>query len=118
MAHDAIVIGAGPAGLTAANDLAYMGYNVTIYEALDNAGGMLYYGIPEYRLPKEILAYEIDIIKHKGVNIECNCRVGKDIKFKELQETHDAVFISAGAHNSRTLGIEGEKIGCTLVIKF
>jgi heterodisulfide reductase subunit A-like polyferredoxin len=104
------IIGAGPAGLTAANDLADMGFNVTIYEALDKAGGMLYYGIPEYRLPKEILAYEIELITRKGVTIKYNCRVGKDVSLKKLQETNDAVFISAGAHKSRTLGIKGEQI--------
>ncbi len=102
------VIGAGPAGLTAANDLADKGFAVTIFEALDSPGGMLRYGIPEYRLPREILMHEIELIRLKGVSFKYNCRIGKDITFDKLHSDHDAVFISTGAHKSRTLGIEGE----------
>lgn len=102
------IIGAGPSGLTAASDLADMGFDVTIYEARDTAGGMLYWGIPQYRLPKEILDYEIDLIRRRGVKIILNCSVGKDISFNDLQKDYDSVYISAGAHVSRKLGIKGE----------
>ncbi|HEX2394904.1 MAG TPA: FAD-dependent oxidoreductase, partial [Bacteroidales bacterium] len=102
------IIGAGPSGLTAASDLADMGYNVTIYEARSYAGGMLYWGIPRYRLPKEMLDYEIELIRRRGVTIVLNCIVGKDISFKEIRKENDVVYISAGAHASRKLGIQGE----------
>ncbi len=103
------VIGAGPSGLTAAADLADKGFAVTIYEAKSIAGGMLYWGIPQYRLPKEILDYEIELIQRKGVKIILNCCVGKNISFETLQKENDAVYISAGAHVSRKLGIKGEE---------
>jgi heterodisulfide reductase subunit A-like polyferredoxin len=102
------IIGAGPSGLTAACDLADKGLDVTIYEARSTAGGMLYWGIPQYRLPKEILDYEIDLIQRRGVKIILNCTIGKDITFDELQKANDAVYISAGAHVSRKLGVDGE----------
>ncbi len=102
------IIGAGPSGLTAAGYLADKGFAVTIYETRDIAGGMLYWGIPQYRLPKEILDYEIELIRRKGVKIILNCAVGKDISFDELYNNNDAVYISAGAHVSRKLGIKGE----------
>jgi heterodisulfide reductase subunit A-like polyferredoxin len=102
------IIGAGPSGLTAAGDLADKGFSVTVYEARDTAGGMLYWGIPQYRLPKEILDYEIELIRRRGVKIILNCVVGKDISFEEIQKDFDAVYISAGAHISRKLGIKGE----------
>lgn len=102
------VIGAGPSGLTLAADLADKGFNVTIYEALGHAGGMLYYGIPRYRLPIDILDYEIDLIRRKGVKFVFNCEVGKDITFEELKKNNQAVYISAGAHKGRKLSIEGE----------
>ena len=102
------IIGAGPAGLTAAGDLADKGFAVTIYEASNTAGGMLVWGIPAYRLPKDILAYEVELIRRKGVRIVLNCRVGKDKTIAELQKENECVFISAGAHVSRKLGVEGE----------
>ena len=102
------IIGAGPAGLTAAGDLADKGFAVTVYEERDVAGGMLAWGIPQYRLPRDILAYEIELIRRKGVEIVLSCRIGKDKTLQELQEENDSVFISAGAHASRKLGIEGE----------
>lgn len=102
------VIGAGPSGLTAAADLADKGFAVTIFESKDTAGGMLYWGIPQYRLPKEILDYEIELIRRRGVKIILDCTVGKDISFGDLQKDYDAVYISAGAHVSRKLGISGE----------
>jgi heterodisulfide reductase subunit A-like polyferredoxin len=109
------IIGAGPAGLTAAGDLADKGFAVTVYEARDVAGGMLAWGIPQYRLPRDILAYEIELIRRKGVKIVLDCRIGKDKTLQELQKQNDSVFISAGAHASRRLGIEGEGrkgVGC------
>lgn len=102
------IIGAGPAGLTAAGDLADNGFAVTIYESKETAGGMLYYGIPQYRLPKDILDYEVELIKRKGVEIVLNSTIGKDKSFSELKKENNAVFISAGAHVSRKLSIPGE----------
>ena len=113
------IVGAGPSGLTAAGDLADKGFAVTIYESRNSAGGMLYCGIPQYRLPKDILDYEIELIKRKGVRIVLNCAVGKDKTFSELKKESDAVFISAGAHVSRKLGISGEdKKGVNYGVEF
>ncbi len=102
------VIGGGPAGLTAANDLAEAGFAVTVYEAMNAAGGMLRYGIPGYRLPKKVLDHEIDIIRRKGVTFVYNCRIGRDVTIETLQSVYAAIFISAGAQKSRKLRIEGE----------
>jgi heterodisulfide reductase subunit A-like polyferredoxin len=104
------IVGAGPAGLAAANDLALKGHNVTIFEALPEAGGMLRVGIPEYRLPKEILRQEIGYIQKLGVEIKTGVQVGKDITIKKLKENYDAVFVSVGAHGGMKLGVEGEDI--------
>lgn len=104
------VIGAGPAGLTVANDLAEAGFAVTVYEALGAAGGMLRWGIPEYRLPKKVLNHEIEIIRRKGVTFVYNCCVGEDITMGQLRRDNDAIFIAAGANKSRKLGIEGKQI--------
>jgi len=108
------VIGAGPAGLTAAGDLADAGFAVTVHEALSAGGGMLRWGIPEYRLPKKILDHEIELIRRKGVRFVYNCRVGRDITFESLRHDYDAVFLSAGAQKSRKLRIEGEQINGVL----
>ena len=78
------VIGAGPSGLTVAGDLAKMGYKVTVYEALHVAGGVLMYGIPEFRLPKDIVQHEIEGLKELGVDIECNMVIGKVLTIDEL----------------------------------
>jgi heterodisulfide reductase subunit A-like polyferredoxin len=107
-ARKVAVIGAGPSGLTAASDLADMGFAVTIYEERNTAGGMLYWGIPQYRLPKEILDYEIELIRRRGVRILLNCAIGKDLPFSDLQKEYDAIYISAGTQVSRKLGIKGE----------
>jgi heterodisulfide reductase subunit A-like polyferredoxin len=104
------IIGAGPAGLTAASDLADAGFAVTVYESQSKAGGMLRWGIPEYRLPKKVLDHEIEIIRRKGVKFVYNCVVGKDITIQKLRNDNEAVFIAAGAHKSRKLGIPGEQI--------
>ena len=105
------VIGSGPAGLTCAGDLAKLGYDVTIFEALHQAGGVLVYGIPEFRLPKEkVVAKEIENVKSLGVKIETNVIVGKSITIDELMEDEkfDAVFIGSGAGLPKFMGIPGE----------
>lgn len=104
------VIGAGPSGLTCAYYLGRLGYDVVVYEAQPVAGGVLVFGIPEYRLPKEILKKEIDTIKQVGVQIITDTEVGKDITFNELRTKHDALYISTGAQLSRKVGVEGEKL--------
>ncbi|MBN2401313.1 MAG: FAD-dependent oxidoreductase [Spirochaetes bacterium] len=102
------VIGAGPAGLSCAHDCALQGYDVTVFEDLPEAGGMLRYGIPEYRLPKVELKKEIDYIKKLGVDIRCSTAAGKDIAFDELKEDYNAVFIAVGAQKGVPLGVPGE----------
>jgi heterodisulfide reductase subunit A-like polyferredoxin len=107
-AQKVAVIGSGPAGLTAADDLAERGFAVTVYESLSEPGGMLRWGIPEYRLPKKILNHEIELIRRKGVNIVLNCRVGKDITIEKIRKDNGAVFIAVGIPEGRSLGVEGE----------
>ena len=105
------VIGSGPAGLTCAGDLAKMGYDVTIFEALHEAGGVLVYGIPEFRLPKQaVVAKEIENVKALGVKIETNVVIGKSVTIDELMETEgfSAVFIGSGAGLPKFMGIPGE----------
>ena len=109
-ARKVAIIGGGPAGLTAANDLADAGFAVTVYEVMPAAGGMLRYGIPEYRLPKKVLDHEIEIIRRKGVKFEYNCRIGQDVTLQTLRNDYAAIFISAGAQKSRKLRVEGEDI--------
>ncbi|HUJ89070.1 MAG TPA: FAD-dependent oxidoreductase, partial [Syntrophorhabdales bacterium] len=104
------VIGSGPAGLSAAYHLARLGYPVTVFEALPEAGGMLRYGIPEYRLPKEIVRKEIGYIEQLGVQIKTGVQVGRDISLTEIRNGHQAVFIAAGAHGGVRLGVEGEDL--------
>lgn len=104
------IVGAGPAGLAAANDLALKGHNVTIFEALPEPGGMLRVGIPEYRLPKEILRQEIGYIQKLGVEIKTGIQVGKDIALEKLKKTYGAIFVAVGAHGGMRLGVEGEDI--------
>ena len=109
--HKVAVIGAGPSGLTAAGDLAKLGYKVTIYEALHLAGGVLVYGIPEFRLPKAIVQKEIDGLKQMGVDIECNMVIGKVLTIDELFEMgFEAVYIASGAGLPRFMGIPGESL--------
>ncbi len=105
------VIGSGPSGLTCAGDLAKMGYDVTIFEALHEAGGVLVYGIPEFRLPKKtVVASEIENVKKLGVKIETNVVIGKSMTIDQLinEEDFDAVFIGSGAGLPRFMGIPGE----------
>ena len=110
--HKVAVIGSGPAGLTCAGDLAKMGYDVTIFEALHEPGGVLIYGIPEFRLPKsEVVAKEIENVKALGVKIETNVVIGKAGTIDELMEEEgfEAVFIGSGAGLPRFMGITGEQ---------
>ena len=103
------VIGAGPAGLSCAGDLARKGYQVTIFEAFHKAGGVLVYGIPEFRLPKKIVQKEIDKLSELGVTVETNMVIGKVLSVDELFEMgYEAVFIGSGAGLPSFLGIEGE----------
>ncbi len=102
------VIGGGPSGLECALELRKAGYGVTIYEAHDKLGGMLYVGIPAYRLPKDELAREVSIIEKMGIEVKYNTRVGKDISIQDIHASFDAVFAGPGAHGGRGLGIENE----------
>ena len=105
------VIGSGPSGLTCAGDLAKKGYKVTIFEAFHVAGGVLVYGIPEFRLPKAIVAKEIETLKALGVEIKTNAVVGKLVSIDELfEQGYDAVFIGSGAGLPKFMGIEGENL--------
>lgn len=101
------VVGSGPSGLTVAGDLAKMGYEVTIFEALHAAGGVLIYGIPEFRLPKSIVKMEIEAMQDLGVKIECNAVVGKNITMQEIMEEFDACYIAVGAGAPHFQGIPG-----------
>jgi len=102
------IIGSGPAGLSCGYYLALEGYKVTIFEALPVAGGMLAVGIPQYRLPRDILDYEIGVIRKAGVEIRTDTTVGKDVAFEVLRRDYDAVFITTGAHAGLKLHIPGE----------
>lgn len=104
------VIGAGPAGLTAAFDLAKLGYRVTVFEAEAHPGGMLRYGIPAYRLPREVIDREVETIEKTGVEIRYNTRVGKDITLDELRKEYKAVLIAAGAWDAAELNVPGEEL--------
>lgn len=102
------VIGAGPAGLTAAYYLAIEGYPTTVFDKLPVAGGMMWVGIPEFRLPRDILQAEIDAIKRLGVKFKFNTEIGRDLTFKVLQEEYKAIFIGVGCQQALGLGIPGE----------
>lgn len=109
--HRVAVIGSGPAGLACAGDLAKKGYSVTVFEALHLAGGVLVYGIPEFRLPKAIVQKEIDTLKDLGVEIETNMVIGKVLSIDELfEDGYEAVFIGSGAGLPRFMGIPGENL--------
>ncbi len=102
------IIGSGPAGLAAAHDLALMGFKPVIYEMESVPAGMLYLGIPSYRLPRKLIEAEIDVIKSLGVEIKTNCTIGKDITLEELRKRHDAVIIAVGCKKSKTVPIPGK----------
>ncbi|MCL6628488.1 MAG: NADH-quinone oxidoreductase subunit NuoF [Armatimonadetes bacterium] len=104
------IVGGGPAGLTAAYHLARMGHEPTVYEALPEAGGMLMWGIPEYRLPKDVLRLEIKAIEELGVTIKTGTKVGRDITMEQIKADFDAVFLATGADKSWKLEIPGEEL--------
>jgi NADH-quinone oxidoreductase subunit F len=105
------VIGGGPAGLTAALRLGLMGYPVTIFEALPVLGGMMTVGIPDYRLPRDVLNAEIDAMIEAGqIEVRLNTRVGRDVSMDDLRDEFNAIFVAVGAHKSMRLGIEGEDL--------
>lgn len=104
------VIGGGPAGLTAAYFLRKKGHSVTVFEQMDKMGGMLRYGIPEYRLPKAVLDKEIKLIENMGVTLKNNVNIGKDISFREIQNDFDATIIAVGAWNSSKMRVQGEDL--------
>ncbi len=108
--HKVAVVGSGPAGLTCAGDLAKMGYDVTVFEALHTAGGVLVYGIPEFRLPKEIVRKEVEGLKALGVKIETDSVIGRVLTIEELKQEYgfEAVFLGTGAGLPKFMGIRGE----------
>lgn len=109
--HKVAVVGSGPSGLACASDLAKQGFEVTIYEALHKAGGVLIYGIPEFRLPKKIVAREIEGLKELGVDIQTNVVIGKTITIDELfEEGYEAIFVGSGAGLPKFMGIPGESL--------
>lgn len=109
--HKVAIVGSGPSGLTCAGDLAKKGYDVTVYEALHTAGGVLVYGIPEFRLPKAIVAKEVDTLGKLGVKIETNVVIGKTLTVDELLDMgYEAVFIGSGAGLPNFMGIPGESL--------
>ena len=109
--HKVAIVGSGPSGLTCAGDLAKKGYEVTVFEALHTAGGVLVYGIPEFRLPKAIVSKEVDTLKELGVSIETNVVIGKTITIDELFDMgYEAVFVGSGAGLPSFMGIPGESL--------
>ncbi|MGN1117015.1 MAG: FAD-dependent oxidoreductase, partial [Acutalibacteraceae bacterium] len=109
--HRVAVVGSGPSGLTCAGDLAKKGYKVTVYEALHTAGGVLVYGIPEFRLPKAIVAKEVETLEALGVEIVTNAVIGKTLTIDELFESgYEAVFVGSGAGLPNFMGIPGEEL--------
>ena len=109
--HKVAIVGSGPSGLTCAGDLAKKGYSVTVYEALHTAGGVLVYGIPEFRLPKAIVAKEVDTLEKLGVAVETNVVIGKTLTVDELFDMgYEAVFIGSGAGLPNFMGIPGESL--------
>ena len=104
------IIGAGPSGLTCAHYLAHLGYDVDVYEMQPVAGGVLTFGIPEYRLPKKTIAHEVSLIENEGVRIHLNRMVGRDITLEELRTKHTAVYIATGTQISNKVGVPGEEL--------
>ena len=102
------IVGSGPSGLTCAGDLAKEGYDVTIFEVLHKAGGVLTYGIPEFRLPKSIVENQVESLKQLGVRVKTNVPIGNAITLEELSKEYDAVFVGSGAGLPKFMGIEGE----------
>ena len=109
--HKVAVVGSGPSGLTCAGDLAKLGYKVTVFEALHTAGGVLVYGIPEFRLPKKIVQQEVDNLIAMGVDVETNVVIGKTLTIDELfEQGYEAVYVGSGAGLPNFMGIPGESL--------
>jgi NADH-quinone oxidoreductase subunit F len=104
------IVGAGPSGLTCAHYLARLGHEVVIYDRAPIPGGVLAYGIPEYRLPNEVLMREVKLIEAEGVQIRLNTEIGRDITIGQLRQAHQAIYVAAGAQSSNRMGIEGEHL--------
>ena len=107
--HSVAIVGAGPGGLTAAFDLARAGHKVVVFEAQPKPGGMMRYGIPEYRLPYDVLDHEISVIESMGVEIRCNMRVGHEISIDQLRQAYDAVVLTIGLHQGRSTRVPGSE---------
>ena len=112
------VVGAGPAGLTVAYYLTLMGHKVTIYEQRKAMGGMMRYGIPNYRFDKDLLEEECQWIIKQGIELHLGVRIGEDISIEELRAKYDALFIGIGAHSDRKLGLEGEDSAQWVLVDF
>ncbi|HOD75303.1 MAG TPA: FAD-dependent oxidoreductase, partial [Syntrophorhabdaceae bacterium] len=113
------IIGAGPAGFACAVELRKAGFCVTVFDANDKPGGMLYAGVPAYRLPRDVLAREFCIVERMGAKLTMNTRIGRDIPLEEVLSSHDATFIASGAHGRRKLGLENEDArGVTSALEF
>lgn len=108
--HKIAVVGAGPSGLAVAHDLALWGYAVTVYERLDEPGGVMRMGIPRFRLPKEVIDDEVSRLKHYGVEFKFGVNIGSDISISQLKDGYDAIFLGTGATESNPMGIEGEDL--------
>jgi len=117
--HSVGIIGGGPGGLAAAHDLRLAGHAVTVYESQSRLGGMMLFGIPEYRLPRALIERECEAIVSLGIDVQLNCRVGVDVSIDELLERHDAVFVCVGAARGRDLDIPGHELdGVVSAIEF
>jgi NADPH-dependent glutamate synthase beta subunit-like oxidoreductase len=113
------IVGGGPGGLAAAHDLRLAGHRVTIYEAEHRLGGMMVHGIPEYRLPRALIDRETDAVVSLGIDVELDCRIGRDVTFEQLLERHDAVFVCAGAGRGRDLDLPGHELdGVVRAVEF
>jgi len=102
------VVGAGPSGMSCAYQLARRGYKVTVFESLPRAGGMLRYGIPVYRLPREVIDAEVQRILDLGVELKLDTKIGKDVSYDDIKKNYDAIYVAIGAHQGKAMGIPGE----------
>ena len=109
------IIGAGPAGLACGEELRKKGYQVTIYDRYDRAGGLLIYGIPNFKLEKHVVERRIKLLKDGGINFVNNFEVGKDSTLKELQSKHDAILISTGVYKPREVNLPGNDLSLSLI---